>query len=176
MPFFGKVCFDGLFFTANTSFRAFDTQLLCADGIYLFGGTKMTYIGIDFGDRRIGVARSDGVLASAVGTVWITGMNDAVAKISEKIKELNADVVVIGLPKNMDSSEGFRAERTRRFGEAIKEETGIEPVYYDERLTTSQAYVYMNEGNMKSRKRRGVIDTMSAEIILQDYLDSLPKK
>ena len=136
----------------------------------------MVYVGIDFGDRRIGVARSDGVLASAVGTVWINGMNDAVAKISEKIKELNADVVVIGLPKNMDSSEGFRAERTRRFGDAIKEATGIEPIYYDERLTTSLSYAYMNEGNMKSRKRRGVIDTMSAEIILQNYLDSPERK
>lgn len=132
----------------------------------------MVYIGIDFGDKRIGIARSDGVLATMVCTVKVDGINDSINKCAEKIAELNGEAVIIGLPKNMDSSEGFRAERTRRFGEGIKEKTGIEPVYYDERLTTSQAYVYMNAGDMKSRKRRGVIDALSAEIILQNYLDS----
>ncbi len=131
----------------------------------------MVYIGIDFGDRHIGIAKSEGVLATLVCTIAVSGMADAVLKTSLKIKELCGTSVVIGLPKNMDATEGHRAERTRRFGAELEKATGITPVYYDERLTTSQAYVYMNETGFKSRKRKGVIDALSAKIILQDYLD-----
>jgi putative Holliday junction resolvase len=71
----------------------------------------------------------------------------------------------------MDSTEGYRAKRTREFAAMLEAETGITPVLFDERLTTSQAYVYMNEIDFKSKKRKGVIDALSAKIILQDYLD-----
>ncbi|MDD4124943.1 MAG: Holliday junction resolvase RuvX [Eubacteriales bacterium] len=132
----------------------------------------MSYIGIDFGDKRIGIAKSEGVLATLVCTVTVAGMNDAVRKTADIIKEHNAATVVIGMPKNMDSTEGYRAERTRQFAAALEQATGITPVFYDERLTTSQAYIYMNETDFKSKKRKGVIDALSAKIILQDYLDS----
>ena len=132
----------------------------------------MVFIGIDFGDKNIGIAKSEGVLATLVCTLTVNGMNDAVEKTASKIKQLNGAAVVIGLPKNMDSTEGYRAERTRKFGQALEEATGITPVFYDERLTTCQAYVYMNETDFKSKKRKGVIDALSAKIILQDYLDS----
>lgn len=132
----------------------------------------MVFIGIDFGDKYIGIARSEGVFATLVCTLAVNGISDAVDKTAAKIKELNGGAVVIGLPKNMDFTEGYRAERTRKFGKALEEATGIKPVYYDERLTTSQAYVYMNETDFKSKKRKGVIDALSAKIILQNYLDS----
>jgi putative Holliday junction resolvase len=131
----------------------------------------MAYICIDFGDKRIGIAKSDGVLATSVGTIVVTGMNDAVKKTAAMINEHNGHVVVIGMPKNMDSTEGYRAKRTREFAAMLEAETGITPVLFDERLTTSQAYVYMNEIDFKSKKRKGVIDALSAKIILQDYLD-----
>ena len=132
----------------------------------------MVFIGIDFGDKRVGIARSDGVLATAVCTVKVTGLADAVNKCAEKIKELGGEAVVIGLPKNMDSTEGFRAERTRRFGDAVAEATGITPEYFDERLTTVRAYTFMNEADLAPKRKKGMVDSLSAEIILQDYLDS----
>ena len=131
----------------------------------------MSYIGIDFGDNLIGIAKCDGHIATIVTTIEVTGIKDAVKKTADIIKEHNAKTVVIGIPKNMDSTEGYRSKRTREFGKLLEEETGITPVYFDERLTTSQAYVYMNETDFRSKNRTGVIDALSAKIILQDYLD-----
>lgn len=132
----------------------------------------MITIGIDFGDKRIGIAKSEGVLATSVCVLKVSGMKEGVARTALEIAKLGGEAVVIGLPKNMDSTEGYRAERTRVFGAELQKATGIPPVYYDERLTTSSAYVYMNEVDFKSKKRKGVLDALSAKIILQDYLDS----
>ncbi len=132
----------------------------------------MTVIGIDFGDKRVGIAKSEGVIASGVCTVNVNGIEDAANKVSQKIKELGGEKIVIGLPKNMDGTEGFRAERTRRFASLIKENTGIDCIFMDERLSTAEAYTYMNITGFSSKKRRGVIDTLSAQVILQSWLDS----
>ncbi len=131
----------------------------------------MVFIGVDFGDKRVGIAKSDGVLATAVCSLCVDGISDAAAKVALQINSLGGSEVIIGLPKNMDSSEGPRARRTRRFGEKLKQLTGIDPIYFDERLTTAQAYVYMNETDFKSKKRKSAIDALSAKIILQGYLD-----
>ncbi|MEG1742709.1 MAG: Holliday junction resolvase RuvX [Clostridia bacterium] len=133
----------------------------------------MTFIGIDFGDKRIGIAKSGGILATGVCTLNVNGINDAFEKTVAKIEELGGEKVILGLPVNMDGTEGFRAERTRRFAEMIIEKTGLEVVFFDERLTTSQAYTYMNITDFSSKKRRGVIDTLSAQIILQGYIDNI---
>ncbi len=132
----------------------------------------MAIIGIDFGDKRVGIAKSEGVLASGVCTVNVNGIEDAVKKVASKISELGGTKIILGLPKNMDGSEGFRVDRTRRFGEMLTVATGIECEYFDERLTTSQAYTYMNITGFSSKKRRGVIDTLSAQVILQNWIDS----
>ncbi len=133
----------------------------------------MRIIGIDFGDARVGLASSDEteLLATSLCTVNVTGVNDAVRKCAEKIKEENGEFLVCGLPLNMNGSESFRAEKTRVFAEKLKEATGLELAFVDERLSTVEAYTYMNITDMKSGKRRGVIDAMSAQIILQSYLD-----
>lgn len=133
----------------------------------------MVFIGIDFGDRRVGLARSDGVLATAVCAVRVNGIADAARKCADKIKELCGETVVIGLPRNMDSTEGFRAVRTRRFGDMLAELTGITPEYFDERLTTVRAHAFMNDADLAPGRKKGMVDSLSAEIILQDYLDSL---
>ena len=137
----------------------------------------MKVLGIDFGDARVGIATSDygENLATAQGTIKVSGINDAVIKVSEKSVELGAEKLVIGLPKNMDGSLSYRAERTQRFAEMLKEATGLEYEFMDERLSTMEAYRYLNATEFNGKKRRNVIDTLSAQIILQSWLDSKKK-
>jgi len=141
------------------------------------GFKKMKVLGIDFGDARVGVATSDygENLATAQGTIKVSGINDAVQKVCEKAKEIGAEKLVIGLPKNMDGSLSYRAERTQRFAEMLKEATGLEYEFMDERLSTMEAYRYLNATEFNGKKRRNVIDTLSAQIILQSWLDSKNK-
>lgn len=133
----------------------------------------MRIIGIDYGDARVGIATSDetGFLASAVCTVNVSGMRDACRKTVEKIKELGGTAIVLGLPKNMDGSESFRVEKTKAFADMLKQELDLEIIFVDERLSTVQAYTYLNITDFNGKKRRGVIDALSAQIILQSYLD-----
>ncbi|MGM9657931.1 MAG: Holliday junction resolvase RuvX [Eubacteriales bacterium] len=134
----------------------------------------MRAMGIDFGDARVGIATSDpgGMLATAQGTVKVTGLEDAAKKCAEKAKQLGAELLVIGMPKNMDGSMAYRANRTVRFAELLGNLTGLPVEYMDERLSTAEAYRYLNATEFNGRKRRGVIDTLSAQIILQSWLDS----
>ena len=134
----------------------------------------MKYVGIDFGDARIGIATSDNgaSIATAQGTVKVNGIKDAVEKVSCRIKELGGEVIVIGLPRNLDGSLSFRAERTRRFADMLAEKTELPVEFYDERLTTVEAIQYLNITDCKSRKRKNIIDALSAQIILQAFLDS----
>ncbi len=133
----------------------------------------MRIIGIDYGDARVGVAVSDetGFLASAVCTLNVTGMRDACKKTCEKIMELGGTKIVLGLPKNMDGSESFRAEKTYAFKDMLEKATGLEIILVDERLSTVEAYTYLNITDFNGKKRRNVIDALSAQIILQSYLD-----
>lgn len=133
----------------------------------------MRIVGIDYGDARVGLAVSDesGLLATAVGTVQVTGVNDAVRKCAEQIASLQAELIVCGLPRNMDGSESFRAEKTRVFGEKLSAAAGLPVQFFDERLTTVEAYTYLNLTDYKSSKRRSVIDALSAQILLQAFLD-----
>ncbi len=134
-------------------------------------------LGVDFGDTRTGVAVSDisRFLASGIGYVSPGGIEKTADKIAEIALAQNASAVVVGLPKNMDGSEGFRAERCREFAALLfqKLEEKLPVVMIDERLTTMSASRYLNETNTKGARRKGVIDTLSAEIILQNALDRL---
>lgn len=134
----------------------------------------MRIIGIDYGDARVGIAVSDETefLASANCTLNVTGMRDACKKTVEKIKELDGKKIVLGLPKNMDGTESFRVEKTRAFAEMLGKELEVEIIFVDERLSTVQAYTYLNMADFNGKKRRNVIDALSAQIILQSYLDS----
>ena len=119
------------------------------------GNFEMIYIGVDFGDARVGLAKSDpaGILAGAVGTLKVRGLADAA--------EQTAALSVRG--------SGFR---TRRFAALVAEKTGAEVVFVDERLSTVEAYTYMNITGLPGTKRKGKIDALSAQIILQSYLDA----
>ena len=144
--------------------------------VELLRATKGRILGVDFGDTRTGLAVSDATrfLASAIGTVSPGGIEKTAAKVAEVAREQRATSVVVGLPRNMDGSEGFRAQRCLEFADllraALPEAT---VVMMDERLTTVSASRYLNETNTRGSKRRGVIDTLSAEIILQNALDRL---
>lgn len=133
----------------------------------------MKIICFDFGEKRIGVSVSDesGTLAGGIKTLTVRGFKHAVELSVTEVKNQNAVKIVVGLPKNMDGSESKSAEKTRKFGTALAEGTDLEVVYFDERMTTMQAHMYLNSTEFFGKKRKGVIDTLSAQIILQDYLD-----
>lgn len=134
----------------------------------------MKILGIDYGDVRVGLAVSDVTefLASGIGNLKITGMNNAVELVCQKIKEHNCEKIVLGLPLNMNGSHGEKADKIKVFGEKLKEATGLCVDYVDERLTTVIAHGFMNETGTHGKKRKESVDTLSAQIILQNYLDS----
>ena len=131
-------------------------------------------LGIDLGDVRTGIAVSDpfGMLASGIETV--SGLNDY--ELADKIRtyavQYGVKSVVMGIPVNMDGSQGFRADKVRAFAAYLTERTGLQVILYDERLSTVEASRYLNETNTRGKKRKAAIDTLSAQIILQNYLDS----
>ena len=133
-------------------------------------------LSVDFGDARTGLAVSDVTrfLASGIGTISVGGIVKTADRTAEIAREQGAVAIVVGLPVNMDGTQGFRADRCREFAELLCERLPSVPVaMMDERMTTMVASRYLNETNTRGKKRKGVIDTLSAEIILQNALDRL---
>ncbi len=137
--------------------------------------TSGRILGVDFGDTRTGLALSDPsrLLASGLETLTPGGMEKTAAAVAAVARERGAAAVVVGLPKNMDGTEGFRAVRCREFAEKLAALTDLPTALLDERLTTMSASRYLNETNTRGAARKGVIDTLSAQIILQNALDRL---
>lgn len=135
--------------------------------------TEKRVIGVDFGDTRTGLAVSDasGFLAGGLCTLKANGMQNLANKITRYCDEYNAVKIVIGCPFNMDGTLGPRAEKAERFAEILRETSGREVELFDERLTTVSAAEYLNATDTRGKKRKSVIDTLSAQIILQDWLD-----
>ena len=98
-------------------------------------------------------------------------MRGDIDALAQKASELNAQIIVLGLPLNMDGSEGERAEKTRKLGGVLAKVSGLTVEYVDERLTTVSAERVLDEAEMRWDKRKKVVDTISAQIILQTYLD-----
>ncbi len=145
--------------------------------------TKGKILGVDFGDKRTGLAVSDATrfLASGIGNISVGGLQRTAERLVEIVSEQNiTGGIVIGLPVNMNGSEGPRAEHARKFAAAVEfllskshETQNLPVVMIDERMTTMAASRYLNETDTRGSKRRGVIDTLSAQIILQNALDKL---
>ena len=138
--------------------------------------TKGRVLGVDFGEARTGLAVSDAerLLASGIGNIVGGGLEKTADAIVSAAGEQNAVAVVLGLPVNMNGTEGPRAERVRRLAELITERAPTLPVaLMDERMTTMAASRFLNETNTRGKKRKGVIDTLSAQIILQNALDRM---
>lgn len=137
----------------------------------------MRILGIDYGDARVGVAVSDpmGWTTQGVGTVKNRGLDRLISDIGEIISEYSPEKIVVGLPKNMDGTLGFRADATYEFAEKLKEIYTGEIILWDERLTTVGASRFLNETNTRGKNRKNVIDTVSACLILEGYLNSVKK-
>ena len=137
--------------------------------------SKGKILSVDFGDVRTGLAVSDAsrLLASGIGYISVGGLERTAEAIAESAKENGATVVIVGLPVNMDGSQGARAERCKKLARLVKEASGLLVSTFDERMTTMTAARYLNETNTRGKRRKGVIDTLSAQIILQNCLDRL---
>lgn len=134
----------------------------------------MKILAIDLGDVRSGVAVSDAneILASPIGIICEKDREALLQKILKIIGENDVKKIVLGLPKNMDGTEGDSAKKARAFGEMLNKQTGLKVVFQDERGTTLEASGYLNVSDVRGKKRKKVIDSVAATIILQNYLDS----
>lgn len=128
---------------------------------------------IDYGDVRTGVAVCDKfeMLASPVGLITQRNPELVIEEIKKYASEYKVEQFVVGLPKNMDSTVGERAEKCIEFAENLSKETGIEAVMRDERLSTVSAHNVLNTTNTRGKKRKNVVDQVAAVMILQDYID-----
>jgi len=138
--------------------------------------TSGRVLGVDFGDTRTGLAISDEsrFLASGIGYISPGGIVKTADEVARIALENSASAVVVGLPINMDGSRGPRAARAEEFAKLLEERLPEVPVaLFDERMSTMAASRYLNETNTRGKKRKGVIDTLSAQIILQNAIDRL---
>ena len=138
----------------------------------------MRILGLDFGSKTVGVAVSDGLLLTAQGVETIERKDESklrktCARIEELIAEYEVTEIVLGLPKNMNNTEGERVEKTKAFGEMLERRTGLPVHYWDERLTTVAAEQILMESGVRRENRKAVIDKVAAGLILQGYLDCL---
>ena len=131
-------------------------------------------MGLDYGDVRIGIALSDlsQTIASGIETRKCKGLDADIAYISSLAKQNAVSLFVIGLPLNMDGTEGTRAEKTRAFGEALKSESNLDVVYQDERLTSVEAEEMLISAGVRREKRKELIDKVAATLILESYLNN----
>lgn len=132
----------------------------------------MIIMSVDLGKARTGVAVSDSseTFAFPKGVIFEKNNEFLVQKICDKANELKAQLIVVGYPKNMDGTEGSRAEECKAIAQQITEKSQIETVLWDERCTTLSAAIYLNANDVRGKKRKETIDTESATIILEDYL------
>jgi len=130
-------------------------------------------LGLDVGDRRIGVALGDplGLIASPMPAIKRASWKVDLARVRELIREFDVRRVVVGLPIRMDGKPGERVERTMEFVERLRASTKVPVETWDERLSTREAERRLLEANMRREKRREVIDGVAASLILQTYLD-----
>ena len=129
-------------------------------------------MGIDYGDARTGVALSD-LMCSIVGSTQVVPSRNkqkAIDDIVRIAKENDVGEIVVGLPKNMDGSEGPRAELCRAFAEELKDVTGLPVVMWDERRTTVEAHNILSQHNYHGQKRKNTVDAVAASLILEGYL------
>ena len=135
--------------------------------------THGKYLGVDYGDVRTGLAECDvsGLLAGPIGTIKEGGMRNTAIRVAREAESRGCKKIIVGLPKNMNGSEGVRADTVKAFVEILSGLTEIPIDFYDERMTTMEAYRFLDSTATYGKKRKDAIDTLSAEIILQGYID-----
>lgn len=132
----------------------------------------MRILSVDFGDARTGIAVCDKgeLLASPVSVITEYHFDVLAEKIAQQAKEQKAEMIVVGNPLNMDGTSGDRSRKAHELSKILEELTGLEVVMWDERRTTVTAASFLNETNVRGKKRKAVIDAVSAVIILEGYL------
>ena len=137
----------------------------------------MRGMAIDYGDRRIGLAVSDalGVLCGEAFTLSEWNMERAAQRIAEEARARGVDTLVLGLPKNMDGSEGPRAEKSREFAALLEAETHLAPVLWDERRSSVEAHAILHANGRRMKQHRKNVDAVAASLILEGYLASLAR-
>lgn len=130
-------------------------------------------LGIDYGEVRTGLAISDllGKMAHGIGTVKTESFKNLIQIIKEKINEHDINLIIIGNPINMNGTKGEKSAVIEQLADRIREELNIQVELFDERQTTMAAHAILNMTDTRGKKRKSVIDTLSAQIILQNYLD-----
>jgi len=130
---------------------------------------------IDYGDQRIGLAVSDplGILAGEAWTMDEWAMERAAARIAEEARKRDVSRFVLGLPKNMDGTEGPRAEKSREFKALLENQSGLEVILWDERRSSIEAHAILHAGGKKEKDHRKTVDAVAASLILEGYLGSL---
>lgn len=135
----------------------------------------MRVIGLDLGDKTIGVAVSDpsGLIAQGIRTIKRKNIKYDIDEIIKIIDEYKAEKIIVGLPKNMNGTMGSSSQKVIEFSEKVKKRIDIEIIFQDERLTTVSAQRILIEADLSREKRKKVVDTVAATYILQTYLDSI---
>lgn len=136
----------------------------------------MRYLGLDLGDRSLGLAISDplGIIASPLKTLFYEGdYNELLEELTSILNDKKIDAFILGLPKNMNNSEGPRAEKSREFKAFLEENLKVRVILEDERLSTKGAEKALIEGDVSRSKRKEKIDSVAASIILQNYLNRI---
>lgn len=130
-------------------------------------------MGVDYGDKRIGVALTDAlcIISSPYEVFQNLSPEQSLQHLKDLIKQFNVDEVAMGLPLNMDGSEGERAKIHRNFGQKLSDLSGVKVVFVDERLTSAEAEEILIQSKVRREKRKELIDKISAQIILQTYLN-----
>lgn len=138
----------------------------------------MRILGMDVGDKTIGLAISDplGITAQGLLTIKRSSVENDIKQIKEIIREYGVESIVLGMPKNMNNTIGPRAKIVIEFAQKLKNETNINCEFYDERLTTVEAEKVLLQSDVSRKKRKKVIDKMAAVLILQSYLDNIKKR
>ena len=138
----------------------------------------MVIMSVDLGKARTGLALCDKTefLASPYKVIFEKSPQKLLQKVADAAKEAKAALIVVGLPKNMDGSEGESAQNARAFAAQLAELTGVETVMQDERGTTITAHSFLNDTNTRGKKRKNVVDEVAATIILQNFLDARKNK
>lgn len=132
----------------------------------------MRVLAVDYGDARTGIAMSD-LLCSIVGSTTVIHSRNpekTITEILRLVQENGVGEIVVGLPKNMDGSEGPRAELCREFAEKLREATGLEVAMWDERRTTVEAHNILSMHDYHGKKRKNTVDAVAASLILEGYL------
>ena len=136
--------------------------------------SDMVILGVDYGQKRVGVAISDSeeILATPLKVLSVRGQEDAVGQVARLAAERDVGLIVVGLPYNMDGSTGAKAKETLEFVSSLRSAVGCDVMTWDERLSSFEAETALRDAGLSSRNRRARVDKVAAQVILSSFMES----